>query len=128
MNPQVPLTSTCIDTIVPKAADGSQQSVKSLAVTIDDYATAYVAKYPGAGTNGFIVVPKNQAQVGTKTVTVSAHATDLDGNALPLATQAYDIVGAPPPPLATQLVLGTPSVGAFPGVPADPGAATATLV
>jgi hypothetical protein len=128
MNPQVPLNNTSIDTITPKAADGSQQNVGSLTVTIDDYATAYVAKYPGTSPNGFIVVPKNPAQVGTKTVTVTAHATDLDGNSLPAGTQSFDIVGATPPPLATTLVMGTPQVGAFPGVPPDPGSSTATLV
>jgi hypothetical protein len=127
MNTQVPLGNSVINTITPKAADGSQQSVGSLAVTIDDYTTAFVAKYLAAGNNGFIVVPKNPSQVGTKTVTVTAHGTDIDGNALPPATVSYDIVGAPPPPLATSLNIGGGTVGAFSGA-VDPGTSTATIV
>lgn len=128
MNAQVSLNNSAIASITPKASDGSTQSVGSLAVTIDDYATAYVAKYPPAGLDGFIVVPKNPSQVGTRTVTVTAHATDVNGVAIPLSTVALDIVGATPPPPATSLTIGGPQVGVFPGVPPDPGSSTATIV
>ena len=126
-NPQVPFTNTAINTITPKAADGSVQAVGSLSITIDDYATAYVAKYPAAGLNGFILVPRN-TDVGVKTVNVTANATDVNGNTIPSVSFAYEIDGATPPPLATSLQFGTPSIGAFGGVPADPGSATVKLV
>jgi len=128
MNPQVPLNNTATDTIIGKAADGSTQQFGSLSITIDKYSVAYVAAYPAAGPNGFIVVPKNPSQVGTITVTVTANATDLAGDVLPPVSQAFDIVGATPPPLVTSAQLGTPNAGVFLGSFPDPGSGTVKLI
>ena len=127
MNPQVPLTQRAINSVIGLDTSGHQETLSSLTLTIDDYATAYVVAYPPGGTNGHIIVPKNLSQVGTKVVTITANAKDADGNPL-TATFQYDIVGATPPPDATILQFGTATVGSFGGVPADPGSATIVLI
>ncbi len=123
-NPQVPVNSKAINSAVGLNASAQPAALASLTLTVDNYAAAYVAPFPAAGIHGHVIVPKNTAQVGNVTVTVTANATDAAGVVIPPATFAYDIVGAPPPPPAVSVAFGTATVGAFGGVPGDPGSPT----
>lgn len=126
-NQQVALTQTAIGRIVGKDASGNVAPIQNVTLSIDRYDVAYVAAYQGeGGPHGYMVVPKDPAQIGTITVTITATGQDANGLALSPVTDSYDIVGNPPPPPATSLnfVIPSPSVGSFPGTPADPGSAT----
>lgn len=128
MNPQVPLNQVAINSVIGLDPAGHVEALSSLTLTIDRYDVAFVGACPGAGTNGHAIVPKNHSQVGTITVTITATGKDAEGNLLPPASLAYDIVGATPPPDATVLQFGSAQVGVFPGIPSDPGSATITLI
>lgn len=129
MNVQLPVAQNAIGTITGKDGNGVVRALGSLSLSIDKPGVAFLAPYStgGNGPNGYCVVPANRGQVGTQVVTVTATATDVDGNALPPQTEVFDVVGAPPPPLAQTVNFAAPTVGGFFGIPSS-GAATITLI
>lgn len=96
-------------------------------VSIDDYATAYVAKQG----NQIYVVPKSTvAQGQTKTVTVTISGNAASGAAIPSVVTLFDVPGPAAPPDATHFqVPMTWSYSTDPAAsyPADPGSNSVSI-
>lgn len=96
-------------------------------VSIDDYATAYVAKQG----NQIYVVPKNTVVQGqTKTVTVTISGSAVSGAVIPSVVTAFDVSGPAAPPDATHFQVPLTwnySTDPAASYPADPGSNTVSI-
>lgn len=96
-------------------------------VSVDDYASAYIAKTGKA--NEYMLVPKITLNPGQKvTVNVTFSAIASDGTKIADFAVGFELDGAPEP-VATQLVLGavtTPNAADV-SVPGDPGSASISI-
>ena len=110
-------------------ASGNPEPITNKTASVDNYAAAYVAASPGAGSAGQLyVVPKGAIpQGGSVSVNVTIGATNAAGNQISVV-QPVTFQGPPLPPPAVSLSITAGVQGITPfNVPADPGSASITF-
>jgi hypothetical protein len=109
---------------------GNSTTLTAITVTVSDTTNAYVAD---AGANGTCYLCPRENFGGTplsalQTLTLQVNAKDTSGNSLPVLTLTVDLdPAAPPPPVATSIVLQSGGVVALTSTPTDPGTATVSV-